>query len=190
MFVLNCYDDARGRQRAVPVGEPFDAHGEGMRSLTAARLVLLDSDPARREALAKTLAETGVFEIASVATVAEAATVAGGPPDIFLIEGPSLAANDVGGAISPNPFAASGVPTLLMLPEATGEQRRMAVRAGYSAVLGTPVPPRLLYRRIAHLLQKARRTRRRRLALQESRGTPPADQAPAEMVPRVKLTAR
>lgn len=160
-----------------------------MRSLTTARLVLLDSNASRREALAKTLAEFSAFEIVSVATVAEAATAPGGPPDIFIIEGPSLAANDEGGAISLNPFAASGIPTLLMLPAATSEQRRLAIRAGYSVVLGAPVPPRLLYRRIAHLLQNARRARRRaQSAVQESRGTALANRAPAERAP-VKVPA-
>jgi hypothetical protein len=130
-----------------------------MRSLMAARLVLLDSDPLRREALLKALAEIGAFEIAGIATVAETSTVS--PPDLYLIEGPSLAANDAGGSISPNPFAASTIPTILMLPEPTNEQRRMALRAGYTVVLAAPVPVRLLYRRIAQLLQNARRAKRR-----------------------------
>jgi DNA-binding NtrC family response regulator len=130
-----------------------------MRSLMAARLVLLDSDPMRREVLLKALSEIGTFEIAGIATVAETSTAS--PPDLYLIEGPSLAANDAGGSISPNPFAASAIPTILMLPEPTAEQRRMAQRAGYTVVLAAPVPVRLLYRRVAQLLQNARRTKRR-----------------------------
>lgn len=130
-----------------------------MRSLMAARLVLLDSDPLRREALRQALSEVGSFEIISIATVAETSTAS--PPDLYLIEGPSLAANDAGGSISPNPFAASAIPTVLMLPEPTNEQRRAALRAGYTVVLAAPVPLRLLYRRIAQLLQNARRAKRR-----------------------------
>jgi DNA-binding NarL/FixJ family response regulator len=130
-----------------------------MRSLMAARLVLLDSDPMRREALLKALSEIGTFEIAGIATVAETSTAS--PPDLYLIEGPSLAANDAGGSISPNPFAASAIPTILMLPEPTNEQRRLALRAGYTIVLAAPVPVRLLYRRIAQLLQNARRAKKR-----------------------------
>lgn len=125
----------------------------------AARLVLLDSNPLRREALKHALSELGTFDITAIATVAETSTVL--PPDLYLIEGPILAANDAGGAISPNPFAASAIPTILMLPEPTSEQRRLALRAGYTIVLAAPVPPRLLYRRIAQLLQNARRTKRR-----------------------------
>lgn len=130
-----------------------------MRSLTAARLVLLDFDPIRSETLARSLVELGSFEIVRIATIADAAGA--GAADLFLVEGPSLAANDEGAGISPNPFAASGAPVILMLPEPTNEQRRMALRAGYTAVLAAPVPPRLLYRRIAQLLQNARRARRR-----------------------------
>jgi DNA-binding NarL/FixJ family response regulator len=152
-----------------------------MRALMAARLVLLDSDPLRREALARVLAELGPLEVFCIATVAEASAV-GPAPDLFLIEGPSLAANDEGGAISPNPFAASGIPAVLMLPEPTSEQRRMALRAGYIIVLAAPVPPRLLYRRIAHLLQNARRAKRRAEAgVQESRSKPLEQVAPAEV---------
>lgn len=125
----------------------------------AARLVLLDSDPLRREALTRALSEIGTFEIAGIATVAETAT--GSPPDLYLIEGPSLSANDAGGSISSNPFAASTIPTILILPEPTSEQRRAALRAGYTIVLAAPVPLRLLYRRIAQLLQNARRAKRR-----------------------------
>jgi DNA-binding NarL/FixJ family response regulator len=130
-----------------------------MRSLMAARLVLLDSDPVRREALMKALSEFGSFEISGIATVAEVSAVP--PPDLFLIQGLSFAANDEGGTIPQNPFAPSAIPTVLMLDELTNEQRRAALRAGYSIVLSAPVPPRLLYRRIAQLLQNARRAKRR-----------------------------
>jgi DNA-binding NarL/FixJ family response regulator len=130
-----------------------------MRSLMAARLVLLDSDPMRREALIQALSEVGAFEIAGIATVAE--TSSASPPDLYIVEGPSLSANDAGGSIAPNPFAASAIPTVLILPEPTSEQRRAALLAGYAVVLAAPVSVRLLYRRIAQLLQNARRAKRR-----------------------------
>lgn len=146
----------------------------------AARLVLLDADQARREALSRSLTELGAFDVLNIATVADASLA--GTPDLFLIEGPSLAANDEGGAISPNPFITSGVPTILMLPSPTNEQRRMALRAGYTVVLAAPVPPRLLYRRIAHLLQNARRAKRRlESGLQESRAAALESVAPAQV---------
>lgn len=159
-----------------------------MRSLVAARVVLLDSDPIRRETLRRTLSELGAFEVLSIATIAEVATVTGALPDIFIVEGPSLAANDEAGSISSNPFSASGIPAILLLPAPTNEQRRAAMRAGYSVVLGAPVPPRLLYRRIAHLLQNARRAKRRaQESAQESRMAPLVEVAPVELAPRAKV---
>jgi len=119
--------------------------GWEMRSLTAARLVLLDADQSRRDSLARALSELGAFEVQGIATVAEACA-GGSAPDLYLVEGPSLAANDEGGTISPNPFAASGIPTILMLPSPTNDHRRLALRAGYAFALAAPVSPRLLYR--------------------------------------------
>jgi DNA-binding NarL/FixJ family response regulator len=162
-----------------------------MRSLLAARLVLLDSDAARREDLAKALSAFDSFEVLSIATVSEIAAVTGAAPDVFIIEGLSLAANDEAGSIAANPFAASGVPTVLLIPAATSEQRRKAIRAGYSVVLGAPVPPRLLYRRIAHVLQNARRAKRRaQLAAARPKPKPPLiEVAPVELAPRANASA-
>lgn len=160
-----------------------------MRSVIAARVVLLDSDQARRDALAAALSEFAGFKIESIATVAEVPTVARTAPDVFVVEGPSLAANEEAGSISSNPFIASGIPTILLLPAATTEQRRRATRAGYSVVLGAPVAPRLLYRRIAHLLQIARRTRRRMERAADSAKPRVVEIAPAEPAPRAKVPA-
>ncbi len=111
----------------------------------AARLVLLDANQARREELSVALAELGAFEISGIATVADAPSAcAAGSPDIFIVEGPSLAANDENDEVSANPFAASGIPTILLLPNATSEQRRKATRAGYSIAIGVRVSPRLV----------------------------------------------
>jgi len=155
-----------------------------MRSLIASRLVLIDSDPLRREALGKALSELGSFEIAGIATVAETSSVP--VPDLFLVEGPSLSANDSGGFIAPNPFAASSIPTILMLPEPTGEQRRLALRTGYTIVLAAPVPVRLLYRRVAQLLQNARRARRRAEVMAGRSAAKRREEASPRIAPKVE----
>lgn len=131
-----------------------------MRTLKAARIVVLDADSARRDDLCRALAELGIFGIVGIATVADAGNGAA-PADLYIVEGPSLAANDDGDGISPNPFAASGIATILLLPDATNTQRRKALNAGYSIVIGLPVSPRLLYRRIGHVMQIARRAKQR-----------------------------
>lgn len=157
-----------------------------MRSLMAARLVLLDSDQMRREALIRVLSEMGTLEIAGIATVAETSTAS--LPDLFLIEGLSFAANDAGALTSQNPFAASAIPTVLMLPEPTNEQRRAALRAGYTVVLAAPVPHRLLYRRIAQLLQNARRAKRRaETAIERTRSKEIEKVAPSHDALRVEM---
>ena len=132
-----------------------------MRMLTAARIVVLDSSPERREELCKSLRELGLSEVTGIATVADAGK-SGPLPDLFIVEGPSLADNDHGDEISANPFAASGVAAILLIPAATNIQRRKAIQAGYQIVIATPASPRLIYRRIGHVLQIARRVRRRR----------------------------
>ncbi len=153
-----------------------------MRSLTTARLVLLDFDPIRREVLIRALSEIDAFQMIGIATVAETAGAAS-QPDLYLISGPTLAANDSGSSIVANPFATSGIPTILMLPEPTKEQRRSALRAGYTIVLAAPVPPRLLYRRVAQLLQNARRAKRRQesLAAQNQHPQQLEEVAPAQV---------
>ena len=137
--------------------------GGDIRSSTSARLVLLDSNQPQREALMRALCEIGAFEIAGIATVADTSSSL----DLFLIEGLSLFANDAGWGNSPNPFAASAILTILMLPQPPNEQRRAALFGGYTVVFSTPVPSRLLYRRIAQLLQNARRRTRREGAISD-----------------------
>lgn len=132
-----------------------------MRSLTAARILVLDADHDRRAELCRALQALGMPDVSGIANVAEAAFNRVPPPELFVVHGATLAANDDGDAISPNPFTASGAPAILLLPEASNFARRSAAKAGYPVVLGTPVSARLLYWRIAHVLQVARRAKRR-----------------------------
>lgn len=115
-----------------------------------------------------------MLQVAGIATVAEAGNDAT-PPDVCIVEGPSLAANDDSCHITPNPFSVSGVPTILLLPEPNNKQRRKALNAGYTIVIGTPASPRLLYRRIAHALQNSRRSKRLARAAQTLAITVPAE---------------
>jgi hypothetical protein len=132
-----------------------------MRSLTAARILVLDADHERRAELCRALQALGMPDVSGIANVAEAASSRIPPPELFVVHGATLAANDDGGAISPNPFTASGAPAILLLPDASSFARKAAAKAGYPVVLGTPVSARLLYRRIAHVLQVTRRAKRR-----------------------------
>lgn len=156
-----------------------------MRTLMGARVIVLDSDAARRDALCRSLMDLGIFGVSGIATVAEALGQGAAQPDVFIIQGPVLSANDDGVEISANPLAARGIATILLLPGATMLLRRKAARAGYSIVIGAPASPRLLYRRIAHSLQNARRAKRREQKIQEQATA----KAQAQAEPEVTLVA-
>lgn len=54
-----------------------------------------------------------------------------------------------------------GIPVVLVSSRPTREVMKSAAAAGFAAVLPFPVAPRMIYRRIGSLMQKARRTARR-----------------------------
>jgi len=56
------------------------------------------------------------------------------------------------------------VPVVLVIPQPTRSAVVAAANAGFDAVLPYPLPPRLIYRRMGSLMQKARRVARQRLA--------------------------
>jgi hypothetical protein len=57
------------------------------------------------------------------------------------------------------PGRSSGIPSLLVADVATPYVRKAARRSGHAGVVTQNVPSRLMYRRIAGVLQRARRTR-------------------------------
>ena len=56
------------------------------------------------------------------------------------------------------------VPVVLVIPQPTRSAVVAAANAGFDAVLPYPLPPRLIYRRMGSLMQKARRVARQRQA--------------------------
>ena len=54
------------------------------------------------------------------------------------------------------------VPVVLVIPQPTRSAVVAAANAGFDAVLPYPLPPRLIYRRMGSLMQKARRVARQR----------------------------
>jgi len=56
------------------------------------------------------------------------------------------------------------VPVVLVIPQPTRSAVVAAANAGFDAVLPYPLPPRLIYRRVGSLMQKARRVARQRQA--------------------------
>lgn len=62
--------------------------------------------------------------------------------------------------IPPAPGRATRVPCILLIPDPTRNDVRLANAAGFDAVVALPLVPRVLYRRIGSLMQRARRQER------------------------------
>jgi hypothetical protein len=65
------------------------------------------------------------------------------------------------GKIVSNSFGEDGTPAILLSADISGPAIERAYAAGYRAVVGLPVQPRVLYRRNGSILQMARRSGRK-----------------------------
>jgi hypothetical protein len=128
-----------------------------MRALSSARVVVVDADPDHRNSLCSALAALGVTQVLPAGNVDEVRAL-DPPPHICVVNVRGLPG---GQRVPRNPFDPARTSGILIVAEANGEILKTAVGSGYSAVLRAPVVPRLLYRRIGSVLQKARRVGRR-----------------------------
>jgi hypothetical protein len=134
-----------------------------MRFLPSARIVVLSADPNHRTFICSALSELGLSQVLPAASLSEArGHGSDGPVDLCVVDPRGLVdgAADTRTKILPNPFEASGTPAILIAEDTVRATLETAASAGYHVVLGLPVVPRLLYRRIGSILQKARRTGR------------------------------
>jgi CheY-like chemotaxis protein len=133
-----------------------------MRLLTSARIVVVDGDPDHRAQLCAALASVGLTEVHAAANPEEARQLGAAGVDLCILDTRRLPrpVADFASYVAPNPFASAGVPGLLIAGDAGRETRRAALAAGYAVVLAPPVAPRLFYRRIGSILQRARRAGR------------------------------
>jgi DNA-binding response OmpR family regulator len=128
-----------------------------MRALSSARVVVLDADPDHRSSLCSALVALGVTHVLPVGSVDEVRAL-DPAPHICVVDARGL---PVGQRVPRNPFDPARTPGILIVAETSSEILKAAVASGFSAVLAAPVAPRLLYRRIGSVLQKARRVGRR-----------------------------
>ena len=145
-----------------------------MKVLPTARILIVDSQSERREALREALAVFGVGAIQGAATLGEIEEVPTQPAaDVLVVYADDLE------QIPENPFRdGNSTPAILIAEVATAALVRAAARGGYDAALGAPLAPRLLYRRIGSVLQRARRVVRTGLAaLPVASDSLPADPA-------------
>jgi DNA-binding NtrC family response regulator len=131
-----------------------------MRFLPNARIVVLDGDPHRRALACAELAELGLTRVVPAGTVKEARQLAAKEQFDLCVVDPRALGPDSRTKVFPNPFHDGATPAILLTDDTSVATLRGAAAAGYRAVIGLPVVPRLLYRHIGSILQKARRTAR------------------------------
>jgi DNA-binding NtrC family response regulator len=138
-----------------------------MRILSSARIVILDACPEHRPFLCSSLERLGMSNVLPAESFDEAHRIgAAGAPHLCIVD-PRHLPRPVSSPIPQipvNPFHSAGTPGILIAEDASRETVRAAIAAGYGAVIALPVIPRLLYRRIGSILQRARRTGRRNAA--------------------------
>jgi DNA-binding response OmpR family regulator len=135
-----------------------------MRSLSSARIVVLDANSEHRNFLCAALAAFGMQRVFPASSLEEARHTAAGEiaPDLCVVDSRQLSAMAASGPRIPrNPFDPARTPGILLAVDTTREMIKAASANGYNVVLGVPVVPRLLYRRIGSILQKVRRAERR-----------------------------
>ena len=132
----------------------------GTKQIQSARVVVLRLDAAEAEKAAAGLKELGLAETVGVASIAELSVrIADGKVDVLVLGDRDFPEETVAEAraLRPPPEALeAGIPCLLLAPGLPRAAARAARLAGFAAVMGGEAGPRMLYRRIAGVLQRLR----------------------------------
>jgi hypothetical protein len=106
------------------------------------------------------LSSLGIARVQAATTVDEVRAI-DPAPDICVFDARRLSSVAGGQRVPRNPFESTNMQCILIVDALNAEIVKAASASGYSGVLSSPVAPRLLYRRIGSMLQKARRAGRR-----------------------------
>lgn len=134
-----------------------------MRFLPAARIMVLDADARHRDAVCKGLRELGLLQVLAAGTLPDVKAIAQErAPVLIIVDGRGFEdlAREQGRRVLPNPLIGDGTPGILLSADTSRVMVQEIHNAGYRAVVALPVSPRLLYRRIGSILQRARRIHR------------------------------
>lgn len=134
-----------------------------MRFLPAARIVVLDADARHRDVICKGLGELGLLQILAAGTLPDVKAIAHErAADLIVVDARGFEdlAREEGKKVLPNPLIGDGTPGILLSGDTSRAMVHEAHNVGYRAVVAVPVAPRLLYRRIGSILQRARRIHR------------------------------
>ncbi len=139
-----------------------------MKVLPTARILLVDTNMERRQATRSALTAYGVGGVVEASSLEDAHTPAvTGAVDVLVVQ------VDDPEQVPENPFReGGGVPAILIVEVPAAMLARAAGRAGYDAALGVPFQPRILYRRIGSVLQRARRSVRPSLSTTSTTSAP------------------
>ncbi|MEW6122464.1 MAG: response regulator [Pseudomonadota bacterium] len=126
-----------------------------MKVLPIARILIIDADAERRQTTKLGLTALGVGTVTEAATTAEALDL---PRQFDVVVVQAASVDDV----PAHPFKDTGdaIPAVVVAEGSAHALARAAGRHGYDAAVGMPLLPRLLYRRIGSVLQRARRSQR------------------------------
>lgn len=137
-----------------------------MKLILSAHVLLLDRDERARQELVAALRALGIQKISEFAARSEAdAVLARERVDVVVVAAGSES-DPVPGQARRLPAVPgdSRISTVLLLAEPSRADMRLANSIGYDAVMALPVSPRILYRRIGSVMQRARRQGRGRLS--------------------------
>lgn len=126
-----------------------------MKVLPTARILIIDADAERRQTTRAGLTAFGVGAVTEAASIEDAQAL---PRQFDVVVVQAASADQV----PDHPFKDTGdaIPAVVVTEGAPHILARVAGRCGYDAAVGMPLLPRLLYRRIGSVLQRARRTQR------------------------------
>ena len=137
----------------------------GRKAIHGAGILIVQSDDEVATAWRVALVDFGMAGVSTVGTEAEAMkTIIAKPPSgiIVALETVGESHRLMSRLMARQAGDLSDIPILLVTPQPTRAIVVAAANAGFDAVLPYPLHPRLIYRRMGSLIQKARRSARKR----------------------------
>jgi DNA-binding response OmpR family regulator len=141
------------------------AQGHGRKAIHGAGILIVQPDDAVASAWREALVDFGMAGVRTVASIEEAIeTIIARPPSAIVVALEAVADSHrlMNRLMARQAGGLSDVPIVLVTPQPTRAIVIAAANAGFDAVLPYPLHPRLIYRRMGSLMQKARRSARKR----------------------------
>jgi len=139
--------------------------GRGRKAIHGAGILIVQPDEAVASSWREALVDFGMAGVRTVGSVDEAIeTIIGRPPSAIVIALDTVAESHrlMTRLMARQAGDLSDVSIVLITPQPTRAIVIAAANAGFDAVLPYPLHPRLIYRRMGSLMQKARRSARKR----------------------------